>query len=193
MPELPSKSDLRTHLRKARRDHVMAQSDAIRALLFHRPPGALLGRIAGDAVIGVYHATAFEAPAAGYANYFQEAGHALALPYLDAPGAPITFRAHTDPFGGSDLIEGPYGIKQPGAAAPELIPDVLFVPLIGFTDSLQRLGQGGGHYDRWLMEHPGRLAIGLAWDAQKVEALPTEPHDITLDAVVTPTRLYGLN
>ena len=56
------------------------------------------------------------------------------------------------------------------------MPEILFVPLVGFTPTLARLGQGGGHYDRWLAEHPPLLAIGLAWDAQACEALPTEPH-----------------
>jgi 5-formyltetrahydrofolate cyclo-ligase len=52
---------------------------------------------------------------------------------------------------------------------------VLFVPLIGFTAALDRLGQGGGHYDRWLAEHPGAQAIGLAWDAQACDTLPNGP------------------
>src|SRR3546814_6880034 len=55
----------------------------------------------------------------------------------------------------------------------------------------RRLGQGGGHYDRWLAAHPGARAIGLAWDEQLCEDLPHETHDIRLDAIVTPTRLYG--
>jgi 5-formyltetrahydrofolate cyclo-ligase len=63
---------------------------------------------------------------------------------------------------------------------------------VGFTASGARLGQGGGHYDRWLAEHPGTLAVGLAWDAQLCDTLPTEPHDAPLAAVVTPTRIYGL-
>jgi 5-formyltetrahydrofolate cyclo-ligase len=68
---------------------------------------------------------------------------------------------------------------------------VLFVPLIGFTADGARLGQGGGHYDRWLPEHPGTLTIGLAWDCQLEDTLPHEAHDQPLRAVVTPTRLYG--
>jgi 5-formyltetrahydrofolate cyclo-ligase len=68
---------------------------------------------------------------------------------------------------------------------------VLFVPVVGFTEDGARLGQGGGHYDRWLAAHPGAVAIGLAWDCQRVDALPVEPHDAPLAAVVTPTRLYG--
>jgi 5-formyltetrahydrofolate cyclo-ligase len=80
---------------------------------------------------------------------------------------------------------------QPLATAEAIVPDLLFVPLIGFTDSGARLGQGGGHYDRWLAEHPDTTAIGLAWDMQKVAEVPQESHDMPLTAVVTPTRIYG--
>lgn len=187
------KSTLRKSLRAARREHVAAQPAAIKALLFHRPPAPLLAKIGPDAVIGVYHATADEAPAGGYARFFHEAGHRVALPYFAANDAGMSFRAFVDPLGESELEAGPYGISQPDADAPELVPDVVFVPLVGFTESLDRLGQGGGHYDRWLAAQPGRIAIGLAWDAQLVESLPTEPDDIILDAVVTPTRIYGLH
>jgi 5-formyltetrahydrofolate cyclo-ligase len=72
-----------------------------------------------------------------------------------------------------------------------VVPDVLFVPLVGFTADGGRLGQGGGHYDRWLEAHPETKAIGLAWDCQLADDLPREPHDRPLLAVVTPTRLYG--
>ncbi|MBD2842019.1 5-formyltetrahydrofolate cyclo-ligase [Erythrobacter rubeus] len=188
-----SKTTLRKNLRKMRREHVAAQPDAIRALLFHRPPAPLLAKIGDDAVIGLYSANADEAPAGGYAKFFHERGHAIALPAFTDQRATMTFREHTDPFGEGDLEAGPFDIAQPRPDAREVLPDVLFVPLIGFTASGERLGQGGGHYDRWLAEHPGRIAIGLAWDAQLCDALPTEPHDIALDAVITPTRMYGIS
>lgn len=194
MDPAKTKSDLRSALRAARRSHVAAQPEAIRALIFHRPPAPLLAQIADDAVIGLYHATAHEAPASGYARFFQERGHRLALPRFEARDAPMRFAEHIDPFGDSDLGPGPFGIAQPVQAARALIPDVVFVPLVGFTGDGRRLGQGGGHYDRWLAEQPATLAIGLAWDVQLIEpehALPAEPHDMALDAVVTPTRIYG--
>ena len=65
------------------------------------------------------------------------------------------------------------------------------MPLLGFTDRGERIGYGGGHYDRWLARNEPLAAIGLAWDCQLVEELPTEPHDRQLTAVITPTRLYG--
>ncbi len=185
------KSELRKQLRAARKRHVAAQSDAIGALLFHRPPSPLLAKLAADQTIGLYHANAFEAPAAGYAKFFHEAGHKVALPYFADQTAPMEFREHIDPHGEGDLEAGPYDLMQPASAARTIKPDLLFVPLLGFTDSGARLGQGGGHYDRWLAAHPGTLAIGLAWDVQLCEEIPTEPHDIGLGAIITPTRFYG--
>ena len=103
----------------------------------------------------------------------------------------MEFRAFADPFAESDLEPGPFGLLQPGAEAEQIAPEVLFVPMVGFTGDGHRLGQGGGHYDRWLAQHPATLAIGLAWDCQLVDALPVEPHDHPLAAIITPTRLYG--
>jgi 5-formyltetrahydrofolate cyclo-ligase len=191
MTERPSKSELRKTLRAERRRHVAALADSTRALLFRVPPAPLLALVPEGAVIGLYRATPNEAPAASYARFFAERGHRLALPRFAARDAAMEFAEHSDPFGESDLEPGPFGLLQPGPGAEILIPQVLFVPLVGFTAQGQRLGQGGGHYDRWLAAHPEALAIGLAWDAQLVEALPSEPHDRPLAAVATPTRFYG--
>ncbi|MBU0668768.1 MAG: 5-formyltetrahydrofolate cyclo-ligase [Alphaproteobacteria bacterium] len=188
---VPDKNQIRTRLRGERRAHVQAIPAAMRALIFHRPPAPLLDLVPDDATIGLYAAGPFEAPAASYAKFFFEAGHALALPRFATRNAGMEFAHHEDPFEESDCEVGPFGLMQPLSGAETVTPDLLFVPLIGFTDTGARIGQGGGHYDRWLAEHPGTVAIGLAWDVQKVDALPLEPHDVPLTAVVTPTRLYG--
>lgn len=190
---MTSKAELRRSLRAARKAHVTALPDNLRALMFHRPPAPLIAQIPAEAVIGLYHAGPFEAPAAAYARFFRDAGHTLALPFFAGRAAPMIFRRHTDPYAQDDLEVGPFGLLQPAADAESLVPEVLFVPLVGFTPALDRLGQGGGHYDRWLAEHPPALAVGLAWDVQACDSLPTEPHDVPLDAVVTPTRIYGLD
>lgn len=188
---MATKSELRRRLRMARREHVAAQLPAIRALLFNRPPAPLLEMIADDAIIGLYHSTPEEAPTASYAKFFLERGHCLALPrFADAEDA-MHFAEHSDPFGESDLVMGAFGLRQPEKEAKELIPDTLFIPLVGFTEDGLRLGQGGGHYDRWLADNPAKTKVGLAWDVQLVETLPQEPHDQRLDAIVTPTRMFG--
>ncbi|WP_299307124.1 5-formyltetrahydrofolate cyclo-ligase [uncultured Croceicoccus sp.] len=185
------KKALRAELRQMRRDHVAALPDATRALIMRRPPAPMLTMIGDDAVIGLYHAAQHEAPTRHYARFFQEAGHRIALPAFTGRDAPMDFREWTDPWDDGDLGDGPFGMAQPMADAAPLVPDVLIVPLVGFTATGDRLGQGGGHYDRWLAAHRDTLAIGMAWDVQEVEILPTEPHDRPLDAVITPTRFFG--
>lgn len=185
------KSELRTRLRDLRREHVQAIPAAMQALIFHRPPAPLLELVPAGATIGLYAAGPFEAPAAAYAKFFFEAGHTLALPRFATRNSVMEFARHEDPFEETDCEIGPFGLFQPLASAEVLTPELLFVPLIGFTDKGARLGQGGGHYDRWLADHPGTTAIGLAWDVQKLEQIPQESHDMPLTAVVTPTRFYG--
>lgn len=186
-----TKDELRKDLRALRREHVAALDPATRALILHRPPAPLLELVPDGATIGLYHATAHEAPAAGYARFFHERGHPLALPRFAHRGAAMEFAAWPDPWSEDDCEVGPFGLLQPGEAAREVVPDLLFVPLLGFSEDGVRLGQGGGHYDRWLAEHPAVPAIALAWDVQKVAFLPREPHDQPLRAVVTPTRFFG--
>lgn len=185
------KAALRKALRKARREHAAALPPQVSGLVFRRPPAPVLDLVLEGATVGLYRAGKGEAPAGGYARFFMEAGHKLALPRIDALNAPMTFHVHTDPYGESDLEEGPMELLQPAADAAPVEPQVLFIPLVGFTDRGERIGQGGGFYDAWLAAHPGTIAIGLAWDVQKVDSLPTEDHDMTITAVITPTRIYG--
>jgi 5-formyltetrahydrofolate cyclo-ligase len=139
--------------------------------------------------VGLYRNTADEAPTGGYARFFAERGHPVALPWFAGRDAAMQFRLWDDPFDEGALEAGPYGADQPPQSARSVVPSVLFVPLIAFTATGHRLGQGGGHYDRWLEVHPETVAIGLAWDVQELPGLPIEAHDRALSAVVTPTRL----
>jgi len=187
MTEKPS---LRAKLRAARRAHVAALPASTRALILMRPPAPVAALAPEGAVVGLYDAGANEAPTLGYARWFYENGRHLALPWFADREAPMQFRAWSDPFNLSDLNEGPWGHLQPSGQAAEVVPATVFVPLIGFTADGHRLGQGGGHYDRWLAANPQVTPIGLAWDVQWLDSLPHEPHDRRLAAVVTPTRIY---
>ena len=188
---MEGKAALRARLRAARRAHVAALPDAVRGLLFHRPPRAVAQLVPAGASIAVYAETPEEAPASGYARWFFNEGHTVALPWFAKRDAAMAFRSWDNPFVDDDLETGPWGMRQPTDAARAVIPEVVFVPLVGFDTNGGRLGMGAGHYDRWLETHPQALAIGLAWDCQEVAALPVEPHDRALAAIVTPTRLIG--
>ncbi len=177
-------------MRALRRAHVMALPDATHALMFLRPPGAIAALAPEGSVVGLYHATAFEAPTRSYARWHYENGRQVALPWFAGRDADMRFRLWTDPYDDTGLEIGPFGALQPSPEAPEAVPDLAFVPLLAFTPEGERLGQGGGHYDRWLEANPGVTAIGLAWDCQRADSLPLEQHDRKLSAIVTPTRLY---
>lgn len=187
---MDQKKALRAGLRKARRAHVAALDPRVRALIFLRPPAAVAALAPEGATVGLYHALPDEAPTRGYAKFFAEQGRPVALPWFATKDAPMQFRLWLDPYDDEGLEAGPHGALQPAGDAPEAEPDLVFVPLVGFSADGARLGQGGGHYDRWLAAHPEATALGLGWDCQLVEDLPLEDHDQPLSAIITPTRLY---
>ena len=188
---MDAKRNLRKEMRARRRAFADALPAATRALVLRRPPDAVARMIPQGAAIGLYHADAGEAPATGWARWFAETGHPVALPWFADRTAPMRFRRWANPWDDADLSPAPHAGLQPDDKAEEITPGALIVPLVAFTERGERLGQGGGHYDRWLAAHPGTITIGLAWDCQLVDALPIEAHDIRLDAIVTPTRLFG--
>ncbi|WP_088143347.1 5-formyltetrahydrofolate cyclo-ligase [Achromobacter xylosoxidans] len=115
-----------------------------------------------------------------------ENGVAVALPVVRERNAPLAFLPWTPD---AELRAGPYGIQEPVAGA-ELLPDVVLVPTLGYTEQGDRLGYGGGYYDRTLTAlrergHPF-IAIGIAWSCGELDA-GYEPaaHDFPLDAVLT--------
>ena len=185
------KKELRNELRRKRVEHAESLPPEVSALVFNRPPGPLLELVPEGATIGLYRSDTGEAPSASYIKFFFEHGHPIALPRVTTLDKPMEFRLHTDPYEESDLEPGVWGLRQPGVDAPVVMPEVLFMPLVGFTAQGDRLGQGGGYYDRYLAAHPRTIAIGMAWDVQEVPELPTELHDIRLSAIVTPTRVLG--
>ncbi len=185
------KHQLRAELRAARRAHVDGLPDTVRGLILSRPPAPVARLVERAGMIGLYHASPHEAPTMGYAKWFHERGQGIALPWFADRGAMMRFRQWHDPYDVAALVAGPWGALQPRADASEVVPDIAFVPLLGFTQDGHRLGQGGGHYDRWLAAHPEVVALGLGWDCQLLDNLPLEPHDQALRAIITPTRIYG--
>ena len=83
------------------------------------------------------------------------------------------------------VVDGPDLRVVPGDVAPATL-GVVVVPGLAFTADGHRLGQGGGHFDRFLPRlSPGCLRIGVGFGEQVVDVLPLEPHDVVVDIVVT--------
>jgi 5-formyltetrahydrofolate cyclo-ligase len=77
-------------------------------------------------------------------------------------------------------------VAAPEAEVDPTWPDAVIVPGLAFTASGDRLGQGGGWYDRFLSEvRSDCVSIGVCFAEQLVDALPVEAHDVTMDHVVT--------
>lgn len=89
----------------------------------------------------------------------------------------------------NDLVDGPYGIKQPKALSQRVrLEDIalVMVPAVAFDRHNNRLGRGAGYYDRFLFRLPAHIpTIGLAFDFQVVDFLPHQrEHDIAVSRVI---------
>lgn len=122
------------------------------------------------------------------------AGKRVYLPVLHpfSPGNLLFLHYHPS----SDLVVNRLNIREPKLDVHDVLPlsqlDVLVTPLVAFDAAGQRLGMGGGFYDRTLQNwRQHRLQpVGYAHDCQQVDALPTEQWDIPLPAVITPSKTW---
>ena len=122
------------------------------------------------------------------------AGKRVYLPVLHpfSPGNLLFLHYHPS----SDLVVNRLKIREPKLDVRDVLPlsrlDVLVTPLVAFDAAGQRLGMGGGFYDRTLQNwRRHRLQpVGYAHDCQQVDALPTEQWDIPLPAVITPSKTW---
>jgi 5-formyltetrahydrofolate cyclo-ligase len=114
-------------------------------------------------------------------------GIVVALPVI-VSGRSLVFRRYDL---GDPLVPGGFGTSVPHGDAPAIIPELVVVPVVGFDRTGTRLGYGAGHYDRTIkaMIDAGQrpLLVGIAFDAQEVDSIPHEPHDVPLDFIVTET------
>ncbi len=144
---------------------------------------------AGRSIIASYVALADEVDVAPMNSLLAEIGLQVAFPRIEADKY-LSFRCpdHID-----HLEVGSFGVHQPPAHSHIVYPEVYLVPLVAFDESCHRIGYGQGHYDRVLREssHTGNiLAIGIAYDMQKVNEIPAETTDHQLDYVVTEKQVY---
>ena len=92
-----------------------------------------------------------------------------------------------------DLVKNKYSILQPKDDAIEDYPEMIIVPLVGFSMSGYRLGYGGGYYDRFIdaKNKSGKIiTVGFGYTFQEVNDLPIESHDQKLNWILTEKYLY---
>jgi 5-formyltetrahydrofolate cyclo-ligase len=110
------------------------------------------------------------------------------------PSGTLIFRRYDK---GDKLRRGSFGLLEPLPASPTIAPDQLdlvLLPLVGFTRRGDRLGMGGGYYDRCFADQRSRRhrpqLLGLGHSFQELETLPTLPHDRGMDGFVTERELW---
>ncbi len=105
-------------------------------------------------------------------------------------GEKLEFRRVSDP---GRLRKGAFGIPEPDASCVVDDPckaDIIIIPGIVFDLTGKRIGYGKGYYDRTIhhLEGQGKL-VGFCYDFQLVEAIAGEPHDVTMDLIITDKRV----
>ncbi len=109
-------------------------------------------------------------------------GARAALPVVIAKAQPLAFREW---FPGCVMVEGAYDLPVPDGTAL-LRPTALLIPAVGVGRQGDRLGYGGGFFDRTLAAlNPKPLSIALAFELSRVETTDPQSHDILMDFVIT--------
>lgn len=146
---------------------------------------------AAGAIVSGFAAIGAEIDPMALMQALAAAGHPLALPVITTRGSSLIMRRWAPD---QPLRSGQWGIREPLAAAPEVEPDVVLVPLLAFDRAGRRLGYGAGYFDRTIARLRAAkplIAIGLAYVEQEVAEVPTNEHDEVLDWVLTPEGVRG--
>ena len=183
-------AEAKKRLRQEMRRRVEALAPARRALEEELVTAAIQDtpewRAAGRVLL--YRSLPTEFSTVGLANGAWRAGKRVAMPRVTGPGQ----LALHDVRAWTDLRPGAFGIHEPKADLPEVAAeavDLAIVPGVAWTKRGERLGRGGGYYDR--LTPRLRLAWGVAFDVQVVGDLPTQGHDVAVHRVWQAAALEG--
>ena len=184
------KIQLRKRMRAQRRQlEPLAHAQAANAVLTHalsRPWFASGKRVAA------YWAAGSELSLKPLLVLLLARGVLVYLPHVGTEGDMQFLRYHDE----ASLTLGKHGILAPVShLGPDRAPrlDLILLPLLAFDVQGHRLGQGGGYYDRYLQTLAAAtpLRVGIAFHFQKVDAVPAEPFDQMLHAVITDLGVFG--
>ena len=183
-PEVATaKSEVRLRHLTRRTERPEAERAAAAAALAR----ALLERLPGAGTVAAFVPDPIEPGAGVLPGAFDGLPARVLLPVVPDTGRDLQWAEHTGP-----LAPGRFGLLEP--VGPRLGPeavaeaDVVVVPALAVARDGVRLGRGGGYYDRaLLLARPDAVLVSLVFDDELVDALPAEPHDRPVTAVVTPS------
>ena len=144
-------------------------------------------KIFKNKIVGSYYPVNFEADTFQLMKMFKQKGYKLSLPVISSKYDMNFYTWNlNDP-----LYVNKYGIPEPKSKI-KVIPSILLIPMVAYDKRLNRLGYGGGYYDRFLKKYEKKniLKIGLAITCQEVKKLPTNNFDKKMDYILTEKKLY---
>ena len=154
--------------------------------------GALLKLIPHDAKIAGYWPMRGEIDIKEPLNQLYKIGNIVSLPIIPDTEKILKFLKYSP---NTNLVAGKFGTLCPPADSPEITPDIVIIPMVGFDEKGHRLGYGGGYYDATLAHLRSRnknlLAIGVAYSLQKTHKLPTHNGDQKMDIIVTEKKVIN--
>lgn len=188
-----SKTDLRTRMREVRQqldDHTRVAGAQRIVDRLHQ----IITRH-NTQKVGLYLATTYEVNLDALIDCCKAEGRDIYLPHLSDSQKP--FRK----FETWNQIEmGPLNLRHPSLHAPALGVqefDMVVLPGLAFDRQGNRLGHGGGWYDRALqdLQNDGRkpILVGVCFDEQLISSFPIEPFDVRMNMVITPSDVLQLN
>ena len=134
-------------------------------------------------LIGGYYPYNHEIDSIRILKRFEEKKYSISLPKIKKNNKMNFYHwSFRDP-----LIVNKYGIPEP-TKKNIVYPNILLVPLVAFDKNLNRIGYGGGFYDRYIKrisKIKKIFTIGLAYSFQKVKSIPINKYDIKLDYIIT--------
>lgn len=192
-----SRSDIRSSVRQLRKNlsadfqHHAAQDIATRVIE--------LPRVQNAHTVSLFLSFDGELNTRPLIERLWQAGKSVYLPVLHpfSRGNLLFLRYSAE----SEMVLNHFGIEEPRLNVQQVLPvsrlDIIFTPLVAFDATGQRLGMGGGFYDRTLqdwesayLQQCGPYPIGLAHDCQRVDALPVQEWDVPLPEIITPSTHY---
>ena len=164
------------------------QSQKLCSILTNWLPG-LDGRETLPLIVAAYWPLKDEPDITPILYALSHAGHTVVLPVVAQRSAPLQFHRWSP---GASMTAGNFGVMEP-ARTQAMQPDLLLIPTLGYTAQGDRLGYGGGYYDRTLamMQEMRRtpLKIGIGWSegllTDKYPEYQPQAHDMPLQAILS--------
>jgi len=185
-----------THTKRVARERALARRDALPPAERVRRSARICARAAAlpelhkAATLLLFASFRSEVDTGPLLRWAAGRGAVVALPRVCGPRAIEAVRV-ADPA--ADLVPGHWGIPEPRVGLPVVSPgriEAVVVPGAAFCADGARCGYGGGFYDVYLPRlTPGTPRVALAFEAQIADELPSEPHDIGVDVIVTEERV----